>query len=115
MNLEEAIALYRSKPKSSYPAENWVRIGQYLEPHIDQIEWLSSNRAEVATKEINYYKDTIRDLRDNVKILQDKNDEFEREIMELCKQYRNNPHAVKSDLVNAIYKYYNDFKRTPSV
>ena len=44
MKLKQAIELYRSKEKSEYPAENWVRLGQYLEPYLDEIEYVTSHK-----------------------------------------------------------------------
>ena len=57
MKLKQAIELYRSKPKSDYPTENHVRLGQYLEPFLDEIEYVTSHKKmpvdnEVLIKEV---------------------------------------------------------------
>ena len=44
MKLKQAIELYRSKEKSTYPAENWIRLGQYLEPHLDEIIYFTEHK-----------------------------------------------------------------------
>lgn len=61
MKLKQIIELYRSKPKSEYPAENWVRLGQYLEPYLDEIEYVLSNKKKPITDET-LIKEAIKDL-----------------------------------------------------
>lgn len=61
MKLKEAIELYRSKEKSTYPAENWVRLGSYLEPHLDEIELLTTQRYGIIDSKEDLIKELIKE------------------------------------------------------
>lgn len=116
MNLKEAIELYRSKEKSKYPAENWVRIGQYLEPHLDHMIWLSDNRTSVAKSEIEYYEKTIKELRRNVKDMLAQREEIVRGVVATMDKVMKNTDSTKKDIVSAMDKYcISVIRKTPSI
>lgn len=102
MKLIEAIEKYKSKPKSDYPAENWVRLGQYIEPFIEHIEWLEDSRRAVTADDLYYYQETIDRLRATNKSLREKNSEAAEIITSLCKEGNNNTKLTKQDVLDKI-------------
>lgn len=94
MKLNEAIKLYRSKEKSDYPAENRVRLGQYLEPHLDDIE---------------FAQESINNLRDRCSEFMVQKKNIAKRLAYVISATMKNSNSTKQDLVNAIDSFLKEW------
>ena len=100
MKLTEIIEKYNSYEKSKYPAENWVRLGQFLEPEISTILGLESKK----DSDNQYYIDKINELKKANRILMFQREQMIRDIVNTCDKAIKNKNCTAKDVISAIDK-----------